>query len=151
MLLQSNAPTMQTIQKRSSTNASGITLRPLPGTPMSATNWSTGFLMVKKPALMPMHEFMQRRVQLLSCLDGGYLCQTMEMLTVQEKNEQIFFAQPKVHCLQIQTRRCLQTCSSSLLSLSSVKQAIKRLAFLRRFPRTKSSQKKEDGSSSHCM
>jgi hypothetical protein len=31
----------------------------------------------KKPALMPMHKFMRRRVQLLSYLEGGYLCQTM--------------------------------------------------------------------------
>jgi hypothetical protein len=28
----------------------------------------------KKPAFMPMHEFMQRQVQLLSYLDGGYIC-----------------------------------------------------------------------------
>jgi hypothetical protein len=51
----------------------------------------------KKPALMPMHKFMRRRVQLLSSLKGGYLCQTMEVPTAQEKSEQIFFAQPKAH------------------------------------------------------
>jgi hypothetical protein len=27
----------------------------------------------KKPALMPMHKFMQRQVQLLSYLEGGFL------------------------------------------------------------------------------
>ncbi len=51
----------------------------------------------KKPALMPMHEFMRRQVQLLSYLKGGYLCQTMDIPTAQEKSEQIFFAQPKAH------------------------------------------------------
>jgi hypothetical protein len=51
----------------------------------------------KKPALMPMHEFTQRQVQLLSYLKGGYLCQMMDVPTVQEKGEQIFFAQPKAH------------------------------------------------------
>jgi hypothetical protein len=53
--------------------------------------------MAKKPALMPMHEIMRRQVQLLSYLEGGYLCQMMEVPTVQEKSEQIFFAQPKAH------------------------------------------------------
>jgi hypothetical protein len=42
----------------------------------------------------------------------------------------------------IQTSWCLLTCSSSLLSLSSVNQPTKQLAFLRRLPRTKISQKK---------
>ncbi len=46
---------------------------------------------------MPVHKFTRRWVQLLSYLDGGYLSQTMEVPTVQEKSEQIFFAQPKVH------------------------------------------------------
>jgi hypothetical protein len=36
-------------------------------------------------------------VQLLSYLEGGYLCRTMEVPTAQEKSEQIFFAQPKAH------------------------------------------------------
>jgi hypothetical protein len=51
----------------------------------------------KKPALMPMHEFTRRQVQLLSYLKGGYLHQTMDIPMAQEKNEQIFFAQPKAH------------------------------------------------------
>jgi hypothetical protein len=51
----------------------------------------------KKPACMPMHEFMHCRVQLLSYLDGGYLRQTMDVPTMQEKNKQIFFAHSKVH------------------------------------------------------
>jgi hypothetical protein len=51
----------------------------------------------KKPALMPMHEFMRRQVQLLSYLESDYLCQTMNVPTVQEKSEQIFFTQPKAH------------------------------------------------------
>ena len=51
----------------------------------------------KKPALMPMHEFMHRQVQLLSYLEGNYLHRTMDIPMAQEKSEQIFFAQPKVH------------------------------------------------------
>jgi hypothetical protein len=51
----------------------------------------------KKLALMPMHEFIWCRVQLLSYLDSGYLRQMMEVPTAQEKSEQIFFVQPKVH------------------------------------------------------
>jgi hypothetical protein len=46
---------------------------------------------------MPMHEFSRRQVQLLSYLEGGYLRQTMDVPTAQEKSEQIFFAQPKAH------------------------------------------------------
>jgi hypothetical protein len=53
--------------------------------------------MAKKPALMPMHEFMRHQVQLLSYLEGNYLCQTMDVPTVQEKSEQIFLVQPKAH------------------------------------------------------
>ncbi len=51
----------------------------------------------KKPALMPMHEFMWHQVQLLSYLKSGYLRRTMDVPTAQEKSEQIFFAQPKAH------------------------------------------------------
>jgi hypothetical protein len=51
----------------------------------------------KKPALMPMHEFMQHQGQLLSYLEGNYLRRTMDVPMVQEKSEQIFFAQPKAH------------------------------------------------------
>jgi hypothetical protein len=51
----------------------------------------------KKPTLMLMHKFTRCQVQLLSYLEGGYLHQTMEVSTVQEKSEKIFFAQPKAH------------------------------------------------------
>jgi hypothetical protein len=51
----------------------------------------------KKPALMPMHEFMRCQVQLLNYLKGNYLHQTMDVPKAQEKSEHIFFAQPKVH------------------------------------------------------
>jgi hypothetical protein len=51
----------------------------------------------KKPALMPMHEFTRRQVQLLSYLKGGYLRRMMDVITAQEKSEQIFFVQPKAH------------------------------------------------------
>jgi hypothetical protein len=46
---------------------------------------------------MLMHKFMRRRVQLLSYLESGYLCWTMDVPSAQEKSEQIFFAQPKAH------------------------------------------------------
>jgi hypothetical protein len=46
---------------------------------------------------MPLHKFMRHQVQLLSYLEGGYLRQTMDVPTAQEKSEQIFFAQPKAH------------------------------------------------------
>jgi hypothetical protein len=51
----------------------------------------------KKPALMPMHEFMRHWVQLLSYLEGGYLRWMIDVPMAQEKSEQIFFAQPKAH------------------------------------------------------
>ncbi len=51
----------------------------------------------KKPALMPMHEFMRRQVQLLSYLESDYLRRTIDIPIVQEKSEQIFFVQPKAH------------------------------------------------------
>jgi hypothetical protein len=53
--------------------------------------------MAKKPALMPMHEFMQHQVQLLSYLESDYLRRTMDVPTAQEKSEQIFFMQPRAH------------------------------------------------------
>jgi hypothetical protein len=53
--------------------------------------------MAKKPALMPMHEFMRHQVQLLSYLKSNYLHQRMDVPTAQEKSEQIFFVQPKAH------------------------------------------------------
>jgi hypothetical protein len=53
--------------------------------------------MAKKPALMPMHEFMHRQEQLLSYPEGNYLRQTMDVPMVQEKSEQVFFAQLKAH------------------------------------------------------
>jgi hypothetical protein len=100
--------------------------------------------MAKKPALMPMHEFTWHQVQLLSYIKGGYLCQTMEVPTAQEKSEQIFFAQPKAHqnkCADL-NKMVPTNLLKMMLSLSSVKQLTRRLAFLRRLPRTRSSQRK---------
>ena len=51
----------------------------------------------KKPALMPIHEYMRRRVQLFSYLEKGLLRCTMELPTAQERAEQIFLGQPKMH------------------------------------------------------
>jgi hypothetical protein len=93
---------------------------------------------------MPMHKFMQCQVQRLSYLEGGYLHQTMEVPSAQEKSEQIFFPQPKANQFKFAdwTRRCPLTRSSSSFSSSSAKQLAKQLAFSRRLPRIKSSQKK---------
>jgi hypothetical protein len=44
-----------------------------------------------------MHEYMRHQVQLFRYLDRGYIHQTMELPTVQEKSEKFFFAQPKAH------------------------------------------------------
>jgi hypothetical protein len=51
----------------------------------------------KKPTLMPMNEFMWQWVQLLSYLESDYLHWMMDVPMAQEKSEQIFFAQLKVH------------------------------------------------------
>jgi hypothetical protein len=51
----------------------------------------------KKPVFMLIHEFMQRQTQLFSYLNNGYLHWTMELPTAQEKSEQIFLVQLKVH------------------------------------------------------
>jgi hypothetical protein len=50
---------------------------------------------------MPMHEFMQCRVQLFSYLNSGYLYQTLELPTAQEKSKKIFLAQPKAHQFKV--------------------------------------------------
>jgi hypothetical protein len=55
------------------------------------------FCTVKKPVLMPIHEYMHRQVQLISYLEKGLLHRTRELPTVQEKAERIFLGQPKVH------------------------------------------------------
>jgi hypothetical protein len=39
----------------------------------------------KKPALMPMHQFMRHQVQLLSYLEGGYIHQAMEVHGTREE------------------------------------------------------------------
>ena len=46
---------------------------------------------VKKPALMPVHDFMRRQVQLMTYLEDGQLCRTMALPGNQEKIEQVFF------------------------------------------------------------
>jgi hypothetical protein len=55
----------------------------------------------KKPALMPMHQFMRRRVQLLSYLEGGYHRQTMEVPLAQEKSEKIFLCAAQLTSIQV--------------------------------------------------
>jgi hypothetical protein len=72
-------------------------LKAVAGFPNIGNQLIRRFHSAKKPTLVPMHEFMRRRVQLLSYLTSGYLRQTMDVPTAQEKSEQIFFAQPKAH------------------------------------------------------
>jgi hypothetical protein len=72
-------------------------LKAIAGFPNIGDQLIRWFCTAKKPALMQMHKFMRHQVQLLSYLNGNYLHQTMDVPTAQEKSEQIFFAQPKVH------------------------------------------------------
>ena len=55
------------------------------------------FRTARKPALMPMHDYMRRRVQLVGYLEKGLLRATMELPTKTEKIEQIFFSMPRKH------------------------------------------------------
>jgi hypothetical protein len=68
----------------------------------------------------------------------------MDIPTAQEKSEQIFFVQPKVH--QNKFADLNKMVPANLLrmmpSSSSVKRPTRRLAFSRRLPRTRSNQKK---------
>jgi hypothetical protein len=93
---------------------------------------------------MPMLEFTWCQVQLLSYLKDGYLRRTIEVPMVQEKSEQIFFVQPKVHQNKFaDLNKAVPTNPLKMIvSLSSVKQLTRRLAILRRLPRTTSSQRK---------
>ncbi len=75
-----------------------------PGLPEAVTRLSnignqlTCWLCIaKKPAFMLNHEFMQQRKQLFRYLNNGYLHQTMELSTAQEKSKQIFLAHLKAH------------------------------------------------------
>ncbi len=99
--------------------------------------------MSKKHACMPMHEFMRHQVQLLSYFEGGYLHWTIDVPTAQEKSEQIFFALPKAHQNKFaDLNKMVPTDPLKMIaSLSSVKQPTRRLAFLRRLPRTISQRK----------
>jgi hypothetical protein len=66
-------------------------LEAVTGFPNVGNQLSCWLCTAKKPALMPMHVFMQCQVQLISYLDSGYIHQTMELPTAQEKREQISF------------------------------------------------------------
>ena len=46
---------------------------------------------------MPMHDYMQRHVQLVGYLEKGLLCAMMELPTKTEKIKQIFFSMPRKH------------------------------------------------------
>ncbi len=72
-------------------------LETVTGFPIVGNQLISWLCTAKKPALMPMHKFMQHQVQLLSYPEGGQLHRMMEVPTEQEKSEQIFCAQPKVH------------------------------------------------------
>jgi hypothetical protein len=83
-------------------------------------------------------------VQLLSYLKSDYLHRTMDVPMAQEKSEQIFFAQPKVHQNKFANLNKMVPADplKMIAFLSSVKQPTRWLAFLRRLPGTRSSQRK---------
>ncbi len=87
----------------------------------------------KNPILMPMHEFMQRWVKLLS-----YYPRRKRKVNKSSSHS----LRPNRTSLPTWTRGYLPTRSEWLPSSSSVKLSTKRLAFLRRLPRTRSSQRK---------
>ncbi len=87
-----------------------------------------------------MHKFMWCRVQLLSYLEGGYLCWTMEVRRVDKSS----LCSPRRinSSSRTWTRWCLMTHSSASFSSSIVKQPTRQLAFSRRLPRIRSSRRK---------
>jgi hypothetical protein len=98
----------------------------------------------KKPALILMHEFMWRQVQLVSYLKNGYIHLTIELPMAEEKGEQIFFAQPKANQFKFaETNKMVTTDLHRLIAFFKQCQAANiLLAFLRRLTRTRSSQKR---------
>ncbi len=135
---------MQIIQRQTSTNVSGITLRPLPGSPMLATSWSTGFVLPRSPL----------SCQCISSCGIKYNSSAISRVATSVEWWKYPWHKRRVNkstsrsprhinlSLRTWTRWCPLTRSSSSLSSSSVKQPSKQLAFLRRSPRIKSSQKK---------
>jgi hypothetical protein len=55
------------------------------------------FHTARKPALMPMQDYMRHRVQLVGYLEKGLLRAMMDLPTKQERIEQIFFSMPRKH------------------------------------------------------
>ncbi len=141
---QSNVQTMQIVQRRTSTSVSGTTLRPLLGSPTLGTSWSAGFV---RPRSLPSCQCTS------SC---GIKYSFSAILRVATSVEQWKCPRRKrrvnkssLHSLRhirisswTWMKWCLLTRSSSLLSLSSVRQPTSHLAFLRRSPRIRSSQRK---------
>jgi hypothetical protein len=90
---------------------------------------------------MPMHELMWRQVQLIRYLDCGYLRETMELPTAQEKSEQIFFAQPKAHQFKFaDTKKTVPTDLLKLIAFFKQCQAANKVAgILEKIAKDKSS------------
>jgi hypothetical protein len=63
---------------------------------------------------------MQQQTQLFSYLDNGYLHQTMELPTVEEKSKQIFLAHLKAHQYKFRDK---QDCSATF-TMPKVKKII---------------------------
>jgi hypothetical protein len=99
----------------------------------------------KKPALMLMHEFLRHRVQLISYLNGGYLRQTMEIPTAQERTEQIFFALPKEHQFKFaDTNKLVPTDPLKLIAFFEQCQAANKVAgILEKIAKDKKQQKEK--------
>jgi hypothetical protein len=88
-----------------------------PGLPEAVTKLSNlgdqlirWLCVAKNPAFMLIHEFMWHQMQLFSYFDNGYLHQTMELPTAQEKSEQIFLMHLKAHQYKFRDK---QDCSAT--------------------------------------
>jgi hypothetical protein len=108
--------------------------------------------MAKEPTLMPMHEFMQHHVQLLSYLRSGYLHRTMEVPTVQEKSEHMFFVQPKAHQIKFaDLNKMVPTDQLKLIAFFEQCQATdKSTGVLKKITKDKMQPNEKNGSSSCC-
>jgi hypothetical protein len=72
-------------------------LKAVSGFPVIGYQLICWLCIAKKPAIMPMNEFMRHQVQLFSYLNNGLLCQKMELPMLQKKLERMFLLQPKAH------------------------------------------------------
>ncbi len=128
MSLKSDDPTIMTIQKQVSKSEPGTSRGSHRVVQRSLGDQLICWLCIaKKPAFMLIHEFMQEQwTQLFIYLNNGYLHQTMELPTVQEKSKQIFFALLKAHQYKFRDK---QDCSATL-TMPKVKNIITMMTWI---------------------